>query len=72
MRFVFHRDLPSKGIHYSKAQIVRRRKLSPDDVRKFPDPVEGLGKEKPYVESEIDAYVARQISARETEHEAAA
>ena len=70
-RFLLYRDLKAKGVKYSQSQITRLRKLPADDPRKFPDPVEGLGRERPFIEDEIDAYLERQIALRDTADEAA-
>ena len=63
-RFIFHRDFAEKGIRYSKDQIRRLRKLPPNDPRKFPDPILGLGREPPYDEDEVEAYVQRRMEDR--------
>jgi hypothetical protein len=62
-KFIAYRDLPTKNIRYSRAQIRRLQNLPPDDPRKFPDPVKGLGKEDQYLEAQVDAYIERQIAA---------
>lgn len=68
-RFIDYRNLkPLKGITYSKAQLRRLSALPAGDPRKFPEPISGLGKEKPYSEDEVDEYVERLLAAaRRTE-----
>jgi hypothetical protein len=63
VRFISRRDFPAKGLRLSKATILRRRKLPPDDPRKFPDPVKGIAAEDVWTDEVIDAYIARQIDA---------
>ena len=73
-RIIRYKQLaPEKGITYSLPHIGRLRKLPKDDPRKFPDPIPGLGKEHPFDEDEIDAYLERQVALRDevTESEAA-
>jgi predicted DNA-binding transcriptional regulator AlpA len=68
MRYLRHEDLSEKGITYSKAQLWRLRKLPPDDPRKFPDPVKGLGPVDVWTEPSLDEYIERRIAAaREAE-----
>ena len=68
MRFLTHKELkPTKGIGYSKSQIWRLRQLPPDDPRKFPDPVKGLGPEDVWTEPVIDEYVERRVAASNQE-----
>jgi predicted DNA-binding transcriptional regulator AlpA len=66
-RFLGYKDLREKGIKYSKTQIWRLRQLPPDDPRKFPDPVKGLGPEDPFIEDEIDQYLERRVAQRDAE-----
>ncbi len=70
MRFLLHRDLPAKGVKYSKAQLWRLRKLPPGDPRKFPEPIKGLGPEDTWPEPVIDEYIERRIAAARQQYEA--
>jgi predicted DNA-binding transcriptional regulator AlpA len=67
MRFLVYEDLAAKGVHYSRSQIWRLKKLPAGNPRKFPDPVRGLGRADSWAEAEIDRYVARQLAARDSE-----
>jgi len=64
MRFLTHQDLAAKGIKYSKDQIRRLQRLPPDDPKKFPDAVKGLGREDNFTEPEIDKYIERRMEDR--------
>jgi predicted DNA-binding transcriptional regulator AlpA len=69
-RFLHKRDLKGKGVSYSEAQLDRLSALPDDDPRKFPSPVKGLGKERVYLEDEVDAYIERRLAARAAEQAA--
>jgi prophage regulatory protein len=53
-------DLRARGIKYSKSQIFRLIRSG-----RFPKPVQGAGKANAWPESEIDAFIASLISARD-------
>jgi len=59
-RLIDEDGLREKGITYSRQH---RHRLSKDG--KFPKPVRGAGNRNAYVESEIDAYLAKQIAERD-------
>ena len=57
VRFYTWKDLPAKGVKYSKPHIHRLIKK-----KKFPAPVKGLGPEDVWTEEQIDRYVADRIA----------
>jgi prophage regulatory protein len=60
MKLISPENLSAKGIRTSDAQ---RRRL--EDVGKFPQRVQITARSHAYVESEIDAYLASRIDARQ-------
>ena len=71
MKIVRFDDLPSKGVIYSRPHLWRLIKAG-----RFPKPIKGLSSENAWLESDIDAYIAALVAARDgaaeqAEHEAA-
>jgi predicted DNA-binding transcriptional regulator AlpA len=68
LRVLFFADLrEKKGIRFTRQHVDRLRKLPPDDLRKFPDPLKlGPGDQalNAWLEEEIDAYILRCAAAR--------
>jgi prophage regulatory protein len=62
MKLLDHAGLREKGIGYSKTQIWRLCREG-----KFPKPVRGIGKANAWSETEIDAFIAERLAARDAQ-----
>jgi prophage regulatory protein len=61
MKVLSHRDLPSKGIRWSRQHIHRLVREG-----RFPPPFKLGGRTNAWVEAEIDEYLEGRVAARDT------